>query len=236
MTACKPGGVNAQYNLAPPDALSIRVATQVRTRMFRAFMQEFSPTQLDTVLDVGVTSDQAYTSSNYFEALYPHKAQVTAAGLDEAGFLEELYPGMRFVHADALDLPFADGSFDLVHASAVLEHVGSVENQARMVAECLRVARRGVCLTTPNRWFPIEFHTQIPLIHWLPKAWYRAIFRRAGYAFFADESKLNLLTRAELDRIVRRCRNVRHRFQPVRLLGWPSNIVLMAHKSDTAAH
>lgn len=239
MTACKhsdgSGAVNAQYNLARPDALSIRVATQVRTRMFAAFMREFAPTRLDTILDVGVTSDQSYASSNYFEALYPHKAQITAAGLDDAGFLEQLYPGMRFVHADALGLPFADGSFDLVHASAVLEHVGSIENQARMVAECLRVARRGVCLTTPNRWFPIEFHTQLPLVHWLPKAWCRAVFRHAGYAFFADEAKLNLMTAAELDRIARRCRGIRHRFEPVRLLGWPSNIVLMAHKTGAAA-
>ncbi len=221
---------NAQYNLASPDSLSIRVATQARIRMFSAFMREFAPLASETILDVGVTSDQSYASSNYLEALYPHKHRVTAAGIDDASFLETLYPGMTFKLANALDLPFADNSFDLVHSSAVLEHVGSRQNQARVFAECLRVARRGVCVTTPNRWFPIEFHTQLPLVHWLPKPVCRAIFRWSGYSFFADEGNLNLMTKSELRRIISRHVVRRHRFSPTRLWGWTSNLVLMVHK------
>jgi ubiquinone/menaquinone biosynthesis C-methylase UbiE len=221
---------NAQYNLAPPDSLSIRIATRVRSQMFAAFMDEFSPRPSETVLDIGVTSDQSYTSSNYFEALYPYKDRITAAGIDDASFLETLYPGVAFTFANALDLPFPDDSFDLVHSSAVLEHVGSLSNQAKMVAECLRVARRGVCLTTPNRWFPIEFHTQLPLIHWLPKPACRAIFRNTGYAFFADEGNLNLMTKDELGRIAARFGGWTHKFLPARLLGLTSNLVLVMRK------
>lgn len=227
---------NAQYNLAKPDSLSIRVATQVRTRMFAAFMQEFAPLASETILDVGVTSDQSYTSSNYLEALYPYKDRITAAGIDDASFLESLYPGMTFTFANALDLPFPDGSFDLVHSSAVLEHVGSFGNQTKMVEECLRVARRGACITTPNRWFPIEFHTQLPLIHWLPKPLCRAIFRKSGYAFFADEGNLNLMTEAELRRVMTLFPAHRYNFAPTRLWGWTSNLVLMVHKIASEAH
>ena len=25
-------------------------------------------------------------------------------------------------------------------------------------------------LTTPNRWFPVEVHTRLPLVHWLPES------------------------------------------------------------------
>ena len=221
---------NAQDNLAKPGSLSVRVATQVRKRMFAAFLREFSPLPSESILDVGVTSDQSYSSSNYLEALYPYKDRITAAGIDDASFLETLYPGVTFNNANALDLPFADGSFDLVHSSAVLEHVGSFRNQADMVKECLRVARRGICVTTPNRWFPIEFHTQLPLVHWLPKPWCRTIFRRSGYAFFADESNLNLMTQTELRRIMEKFPGCRFNFAPTRLLGWISNLVLMVHK------
>jgi len=224
---------NAQYNLAKAGSLSVRIATRVRTQMFAAFMDEFSPNPQDTVLDVGVTSDQTYSSSNYFEALYPFKDKITAAGVDDARFLEDLYPGMRFVHADALDLPFPDQSFDFVHASAVLEHVGSLANQARMVAESLRVARRGVCLTTPNRWFPVEFHTQLPLVHWLPKPWCRTLFRATGYGFFAEEANLNLMTETEVRAIMAGHNGWRFRFAPTKLLGWPSNIVLMAQRGGS---
>ena len=221
---------NAQYNLAKPDSLSVRVATQVRSRMFDAFMQEFLPQASEAILDVGVTSDQSYTSSNYFEALYPHKDRITAVGLDDASFLEALYPGVTFKHANALDLPFPDGSFDLVHSSAVLEHVGSLRNQSQVIKECLRVARRGVCVTTPNRWFPIEFHTQLPLIHWLPKPLSRAIFKKSGYAFFAEEDNLNLMTKSELRQIMARLPSYQYKFAPTKLLGWTSNLVMLIHK------
>jgi hypothetical protein len=72
--------------------------------------------------------------------------------------------------------------------------VGSVERQTRFIAECGRVASRAVFLTTPNRWFPVEFHTVLPLVHWLPKQAFRGLMRRAGREFFAAEENLNLMT------------------------------------------
>jgi ubiquinone/menaquinone biosynthesis C-methylase UbiE len=227
MSAVKP---NAQYNLTTPESLSTRIIARVRQQMFSIFMEALVPTIEDTVLDIGVTSDQSYGWSNYFEALYPWKDRITAAGIDDARFLEQSYPGLRFIVADGRDLPFADRSFDLVHSSAVLEHVGSFENQARMVAECLRVARRGVCLTTPNRWFPIEFHTQLPLVHWLPKPACRAVFRRLGLGFFAEEVNLNLMTGRELRRIAAYHRGWSFRMLSPRLLGWPSNLVIVGSR------
>jgi hypothetical protein len=161
---------NAQYNLAKPGSMAIRAATRVRARLFALYMAEFNPAEADEVLDLGATSDRSYDTSNYFEALYPYKHRIIAAGIDDASFLRIAYPGLQFVLGDALNLPFADNGFDYVHASSVLEHIGSYPNQSRMIAECLRVARKGICLTTPNRWFPIEIHTQLPLLHWLPKA------------------------------------------------------------------
>lgn len=157
--------INEQYNYASPESLSVRVATGVRKRMFAIFMEEFQPTESDQVLDIGVTADRTRSSSNYFEVLYPHKHKIIAVGLDDAAFLEKQYPGLKHLSANALDLPFADSSMDYVHSSAVWEHVGSRKNQQKMLAECLRVAKKGVLLTTPNRWFPIELHTRLPLVH-----------------------------------------------------------------------
>jgi Methyltransferase domain len=221
---------NAQYNTAHPNSLAVRVATRVRASMFDTFIRQFAPCEEETVIDIGVTSDQSYTSSNYFEALYPFKHRITAAGIDDARFLEKLYPGVRFIFADALNLPFSNLAFDLVHSSAVLEHVGSLEHQAKMVAECLRIARRGVFLTTPNRWFPIEFHTQLPLVHWLPKPMTRAVFRKVGLEFFAEEKNLNLMTESELKLIGSCHKNWSFQFMPVYLLGWKSNLVMMGKR------
>jgi putative flippase GtrA len=219
---------NAQLNLAAPGSWSVRIAARARKRMFASFMRTFGPRENDTVLDIGVTSDQSYESSNYFEALYPWKHRITAAGLDDASFLEDRYPGVRFVPADVIALPFANSSFDLVHSSAVIEHVGSRTRQQQMLGECLRVSRRGVCLTTPNRWFPVEFHTQLPLLHWLPPRLHRPLFNLLGYGFFARESNLNLLSRRSLLSLADAFPAWRFEIRRQRLLGMTSNLLLFA--------
>jgi ubiquinone/menaquinone biosynthesis C-methylase UbiE len=221
---------NAQYNLAKPDSLAVHAATRVRRKMFEMFMSRFNPSKSDEILDIGVTSDQSYRSSNYFEELYPFKDKITAAGIDDAKFLENMYPGLRFQIANALDLPFTDNSFDYVHSSAVLEHVGCYGNQKQMIAECLRVAKKGICLTTPNRWFPIEFHTQLPLVHWLPKQAFRGILRQLGQDELAKEENLNLLTQREMRRMISDQVNWSFELASAKLAGWKSNILLFARR------
>ena len=223
---------NSQYNVAAPDSLPVRVATYQRRRMFEHFLKCFHIAGDDTLLDVGVTSDQSYSSSNYLEAWYPRKHVITAVGIDDARFLETLYPGLRFVRADGLGLPFKNRSFDFVHASAVIEHVGSFDHQVQLIAECARVARKGLFITTPNRWFPIEFHTVLPLVHWLPKPVFRAVMRSSGREFFSDENNLNLMTARELHQAAMAATSREgHRFdarvETVSLCGWPSNLLLV---------
>lgn len=221
---------NAQFNLASPDAISVRIATRVRRRMYGEFIDYFSPREGEAVLDVGVTSDRTYTSSNYFEALYPHKSCVTALGLDDARFLEEQYPGMRFVRGDARDMPFGDRAFDYVHCAAVLEHVGSANDQHKLIMECARVARLGMFLTTPNRWYPIEFHTQLPLLHFLPQSLYRPLYRMLGFGFFAEEANLNLVSERDVVGMVTGVSGWQFAMRSQRLLGFKSNILLLGKR------
>jgi hypothetical protein len=222
--------VNSQYNIARPDSITIRVATRVRAKMYRDFIDSCEVWPDATILDVGVTSDQSYSSSNYLEALHPRKDKITACGIDDATFLERLYPGVRFVFGNGLDLPFKDCSFDFVHSAAVLEHIGSFANQERFARECARVARKGFFLTTPNRWFPIEFHTQLPVVHWLPKPLARRVFKAVGLGFFAAEANLNLMSRGELNSIGRKLFHYRVSVFHRRLFGWPSNLMLVGKR------
>jgi len=229
---------NSQYNVARPDSLPVKLATWQRRRMYDLFLKEANVAEDDTILDVGATSDRTYASSNYLEAWYPHKSRITACGIDDASFLEDVYPGVTFVKGDGLDLPFQDRSFDIVHSSAVLEHVGNFANQARLIRECARVARKAICLTTPNRWFPIEFHTVLPLVHWLPKPTFRGLMRRTGRSFFAEEANLNLMTRNELNNAADQSlqgTGLAPDVTSVSLVGWPSNLVLVAVRAPNIA-
>lgn len=221
---------NAQYNVARPESLAIRVAGKMRRRMYEAFLFKGEVAASELILDVGATSERSYESSNYLVSWYPYKHRLTAAGLDNAGFLVQAFPGVRFLFADGKALPFGDRSFDVVHSSAVIEHVGSRCEQALFIRELVRVARRLVCLTTPNRWFPLEVHTGIPLLHWLPPAVFRSVLARLGLEFFADERNLNLLSRSDLLRLCQGLGISQATVRRLRLGGWTSNLMLLLRK------
>jgi SAM-dependent methyltransferase len=136
------------------------------------------------VLDVGVTDAafgdaNGHGSDNFFEALYPWPGRITAVGVAELPRFREAYPAVRFVAADGRALPFADSEFDVAVSNAVLEHVGASDDQRAFVHELCRVGRR-VFVSTPNRWFPIEVHTLLPLVHWLPRRQAAGVLQAVG--------------------------------------------------------
>lgn len=155
------------------DSVSLRS----RRRKLRLFLEELRPTAETTVLDVGVDDvsfgdaggEAACRTHNFFESLYPWPDRITAVGLHDGAGFRARYPGIAYVQADACTLPFADGAFDVTFSNAVIEHVGDAARQRAFVAEAVRVSRRAF-VTTPNRWFPVEVHTRLPLVHWLPEA------------------------------------------------------------------
>jgi SAM-dependent methyltransferase len=151
------------------DAISLRS----RRRKLRLFLEELRPTAETSVVDVGADElgfgDAAGCATmNFFEELYPWPERITAVGLHDGAAFRDRYPQVPYVQADACALPFADRAFDLYFSNAVIEHVGGEERQRAFVREALRVATR-VFITTPNRWFPVEVHTRLPLVHWLPE-------------------------------------------------------------------
>jgi hypothetical protein len=147
-----------------------RLSLRSRERKLRLFLDLYRPGPETTVVDVGVTDAPSGDgpTDNFFEALYPWPERITAVGHTELDRLATAFPRVRVVRADGRELPFADAEFDLGFSNAVVEHVGGGRaGQRQFVDELCRVARR-VFVTTPNRWFPLDPHTLLPFVHWLP--------------------------------------------------------------------
>jgi len=174
------------------DSISLRS----RERKLRLFLQELRPTADTTVLDVGADEvgfgeGDGCATMNFFEELYPWPERITALGLHDGAGFRARYPRIPYVQGDACALPFEDGAFDIVFSNAVIEHVGGRERQRQFVSEAIRVGRR-VFITTPNRRFPIEVHTRLPLVHWLPDAVSHRVYDVTGKEIGAE---VDLLTR-----------------------------------------
>jgi SAM-dependent methyltransferase len=126
--------------------------------------------------------------------MYPWPERITAVSDVPLTRFAELFPMIRSVTADGRQLPFDDNAFDIAFSNAVIEHVGGRDDQRRFVHELCRVARR-VFISTPNRWFPVETHTLLPFVHWLPLEARNAVFRAVGKGGWAD---VNLLSSRQL--------------------------------------
>jgi len=174
------------------DSISLRS----RGRKLRLFLEELRPTADTTVLDVGADElgfgeGDGCATMNFFEELYPWPERITALGLHDGAGFRATYPHIPYVQGDACALPFEDGAFDIVFSNAVIEHVGGRDRQRQLVSEAIRVGRR-LFITTPNRRFPVEVHTRLPLVHWLPDALSHRAYDLTGREIGAE---VDLLTR-----------------------------------------
>ena len=115
---------------------------------------------------------------------------------------------------------------DLVISSAVIEHVGSSENQLKMIKNIIKLTKKTFIITTPNRNYPIDFHTKIPFIHWLPKNIHRQILKLIGLKFFSKEENLNLLNKNNLKNFLND-KNIDYEIVEIKFLGFTSNFIVI---------
>jgi hypothetical protein len=180
--------------------LAARTSLWNRRRKLALFLEELQPGPETTIVDVGVgdtgfdTEPGVGLSHNFFEAMYPWPERITAVSdVPLPNFAQE-FPEIAPVTASGTNLPFEDDSFDIAFSNAVLEHVGGRDEQRRFVRELCRVAPK-VFVSTPNRRFPLEVHTLVPFLHWLP----RGARNRAFAALRRDAWRgVELLNRREL--------------------------------------
>jgi hypothetical protein len=214
------------------SGVQARVSVRARRRMFELWRALAGDLAGASVLDVGATPDLERLDSNCMLPWFQEAGmRLSLYSPEDVSHLLGSLPGVRILPpGPGPSIPAPDASHDWVSSSAVIEHVGSAEQQEAFLSECARVARRGLFVTCPNRWHWLEFHTKLPLIHWLPREWHRAVLRGFGLDAWARESQLRLVGRRELAGIAARALGAEWNVEvrSIWTLGMPSNLVLIA--------
>ncbi len=161
-------------------------SSRSRAKRAQIFIENFLLTGNTIILDLG--SENGQNINNVLARTEIKNTNVYIADIE----LEALEQGQKMfgyvpVHLpESGTLPFPDGYFDIVYCSSVIEHVTisknqvwkitseqyfqekSLQRQKKMAEEIDRVGK-SYFVQTPYRYFPIESHTWLPFLGFLPR-------------------------------------------------------------------
>ncbi|MFN3739290.1 MAG: methyltransferase domain-containing protein [Thermodesulfovibrionales bacterium] len=179
-----------------------KIRYRSRLVKFHQFMGLLKPTSASKLLEVGVASKEYSPFDNFLIKNYPFRENITALGIGDLSEFTKNYPDLKTVIYDGKIFPFADKSFDIAHANAVIEHVGPIEAQELFLREIVRVSKRGM-VTTPCKYFPIEIHTRVPFLHYFGKRIFDRFLKMIGKEW-ATGDYMYLLGRKELEMLAKK--------------------------------
>jgi len=170
----------------PIKSLARRFSTNARKKRAEIFRGAFALDESTRILDLGsedgshikaVLENTSVEANNVFIA--DIDAEMVARGSKDFGF-------NPITIDEAQRLAFEDQYFDIVYCSSVIEHVTlpkanvwsvysghqfkkeSLKRQKEFAIEIQRLGKQ-YFVQTPYRHFPIESHTWLPFLSWLPR-------------------------------------------------------------------
>jgi hypothetical protein len=223
--------VDTGYGNVPVTGLTGKILESQRRKLREAFIEFTRPKPDGSVLYLSLSSTDKQQPLSPGDS-FPMTLQVTSYAVSD--------PRMKYSSGrspsherskDLVHLPFADGQFDWAFCPEVIEHMPTYEKQYALIKELARVSRHGAFITTSNRKHPIEFNTGLPLLHWLPKIWWRRTLRWLGRDVRGQEAPLHLVGSKELYNIAMLLPGKpKHDVGHKRVLGLKAHFFLMIEK------
>jgi len=198
-----------------------------RKEMLKIIKKTLEKYNVLSCIDVGTSSYEENESSNYIIKNLSHIPNIISISNQEIKnplFKEKI---LKSITQNFSNDEFFKLKSDIVISNATIEHVGSFENQIKMVNNIINLSKKKFIIITPNRYHPIDFHTKIPFLHWLPKVIHRKILSLVGLSFYSREENLNLLSKADLIKIMNDLNFKNYKIFNIKLLGFVSNFILI---------
>jgi hypothetical protein len=165
-----------------------------RERRYRLFLDLCRVEPDDRIIDVGAGNGGGLERFN-------RENPIVAVDLqgERTGWLDQL--NVTVEKGDGTQLRFADREFPVAYSNSVIEHIPKTLQRA-FADEVSRVGER-YFVQTPNRWFPIEPHYQVPFFHFLPERIRRALNKRftLGFQPRGYWEEITLLSARDLKRL-----------------------------------
>ena len=208
------------------------IVVNKRKEILEIIKKNISKNNIHDAIDIGSTEDKENKSSNYIIKNLPNISKITSLtnqNISDNFFFSNVKKSITedFSNEEILKL-----KSDLVISNATIEHVGSFTNQKKMVENIIKLSKKYFVISTPNRFHPIEFHTKIIFLHWLPKKIYRKICEFIGLKFFSKEDNLNLLSKKDLIKLMKILNFNNYQIFKIKLLGFVSNYILIGKIND----
>jgi len=207
-----------------------KIMSNARGKFLNIFIEKTKYSKKKTIIDIGTTPSLDAVQNIMLSKLKNNKNITCLSNLD-CKILLKKYPNIKkVIIGDGRDNKLPNNSFDIVHSNATIEHVGSYSNQLLFIKECIRISKKYVFIQTPNRFYPLDFHTILPIIHWLPKNIHRKILSFIGLDFYSLEKNLNLLSINDLTNFCNKLRVKKYEIVKHRLFFMVSNLILVIKK------
>ena len=206
-----------------------KIAYKKRIEIAQIINKEITNLELNDALDIGTTEDISNQSSNtIIKNLKRINIFKSISNQDiKSSFFEKKLN--KSITDDLSKIELDEFGSDIVLSNATIEHVGSDENQRKMLDNIIKLSKKVFVISTPNRYFPIDFHTKIPFIHWLPKKYHRQILKIIGLGFYAQEENLNLLSKKDLILFMKKY-DFTYKILNIKLFNINSNLILIGIK------
>lgn len=181
-----------------------------------------------SIIDVGVSGKARIEGENVFLETFKLDDELyTGLGVQDLSELSKIHVQKKLVQYPGKEFPFDDNEFSWVFSNAVIEHVGTREHQLLFINEMLRVSSN-VFFTTPNKYFPVESHTNALFIHWSSgDIFYNWCKNNRPYW---NRDNLNLLGYSDLKSLMDSSNATQYEIISNRTFSWPMTYTVVCHK------